>query len=165
MSLRGFYDQVMGSSTPRESKSEIVEYYQAEYGDEWKTHLVNDLKPHAPLTRKESLARRFAADRIEKEGGFLTKRQYRSLGKDLPPIPPEGGFSIKGTIYVKYSDECVERDVDEVVSGDDAKALVREAQAGMLQKLINYYQHGDTSRQGPGAGECEEPDLHVEAIE
>lgn len=165
-----YLEQVMAVSHQPQTKAEIIEYYRETYkgrGKEgWKQKLVNDLASITGIKPK-NLERRFDPSRINN----IEKRnasQYKQLGDTLPPIPPDGGYHIYGVIWVKYSEECEEREIDEYITGKAARRLARMAASesdGLLQAVNNAYQsqEGDIDFKGPQP--CAEPDLRVEAIE
>lgn len=161
-----FLDEVYAAGELRETKADIVEYYQSKYTGRgakgWKQHLIHDLLPYTPQTGAnpaKNLARRFDPSRLNNPEP-RNAEQYQALGATLPPKAPYG-LHIHGTIRVKYSDDCEDREIDEKIYGDEAKALFAEADA--LQSIANYYQTGDLDMQGPAI--CGDDDLHVEAIE
>lgn len=157
-----FLEDVYAASTPRETKSDILDYFGTSRKAAeaiYKEGIVKNRK--GDLVGVDSLMRRF-----QKRGGKSQGEQspvYRTLGEKLPPIPPAGGYHVYGTIWVKYSEECVDREVDELITGKDAEALAQMAGEEMLQALSNQYQTGDITGKGPGA--CAEPELHVDPIE
>jgi hypothetical protein len=164
-----FLDEVYAAGAPRETKADVVEYYQSKYTGRgqagWKQSLIRDLLPYTPQTGKnpaKNLARRFDPSRLNNPEPRNVE-QYQELGATLPPKAPEGGYHIHGTYQVKYSDDCEERTFDEKITGDNAKELAKMAEEDMLQALANYRQTEDFDTQGPSI--CGEPELEVEAIE
>lgn len=160
------YSEVRAASQYRETKAEVVEYYRETYKgrgkESWKQHLVSDLSRITGIKPK-NLERRFDPSRIsnpEKRNAD----QYRQLGEQLPPIAPDGGYHVYGVIWVKYSEDCEERDVDEYITGKAAERLAKMAYEDMMQAVANAYQsqEGDIDFRGPTP--CAEPDLHVEPI-
>ncbi len=164
-----FLDQVYAAGEPRETKADVVDYYQQTYTGRrqagWKQSLIRDLLPYTPQTGAnpaKNLARRFDPSRLNNPEP-RNAEQYQELGATLPPKAPHG-LHIFGIIWVKYSDDCEERVIDEKIYGDEVKQLYAEAiDEKMLQSMANYYQTGDLDTQGPAI--CGEPDLQVEAIE
>lgn len=163
------YDQIREVSHHPETKAEIVESYREMYTGRgkagWKQHLIEALSAQTGIKYK-TLEKRFDAQRL-KNTERKNASQYRELGETLPLLPPSGGYRIHGIIFVKYSEECVEREVDERITGDDAKKLARMASAdAMVQAVANAYQsqEGDIDYGGPGIGDCALPDLYVEPI-
>lgn len=160
--MADFLEQVYAASTPRTSKSDILDYYGSSRKAAEAIHRLGIVK-----NRKgedvgiDSLMRRF-----QKRGGKSQGENapvYGILGDKLPPKPPAGGYHVYGTVWVKYSEECVDREIDETISGDDAKALARMAGDAMLQSVVNQYQHGDITQKGPSI--CQPPELYVDPID
>ena len=162
------FEQIYEVTPRRESKAEIVEYYQQEHPRNWQASLVHDLHPFTNVKNEHNLARRFNPDRINNPGRKSEQSEYREFGLTLPPKLPEGaGFHIEGTVWMKFSDgDCEEREVDETIVGDEAQALARMASFDMQDALVRHYME-DALYDEPSAriGGCEPPDLVVELIE
>jgi hypothetical protein len=163
----GLLEDVYAASHMRETKQEILDYYTQRYPgmgkNGWKQHLIHDLAPFVGDVKPKSLEKRFDKKR-RNDPEPSNAEQYKELGKTLPPMPPSGGYHITGTMHILYSGgSCEEREVDEVISGEDAQNLLNAAADNMLQMLINQYQNGDCNMAGPGP--CGEPELTVEPIE
>ena len=174
---KDFYEKFQEVLEFRESRDEIVEYFQQKYPGVvkargkahakplWKEQLASRLSELTGISQK-NLERRF-----EKRGdrrwqdikpSAKQREQYKELGKLLPPIMPPGGFHIYGTIYVQYSEDCAEREFDEIIYGGAAEYLVRSG--GDIQVILNLY--NDIPVEAPGASECPEQEsiLSVEPI-
>ena len=161
----GLFEDVYAASYMRETKQDIVDYYQHQYPglgkNGWKQHLVHDLAEFTGMKPK-SLEKRFERRLHNPEP--RNAQQYKEFGETLPPMPPSGGYYIHGTIWILYSDgSCEEREIEEMITGEDAQTLLESTADSMLQQLINQYQNGDTQMAGPGP--CGEPNLTVEPIE
>jgi hypothetical protein len=155
------FAQVRAASIPLETKQDIIEHYQGEYGRTWAAHLTRDLSPIAGKAPR-NLARRFNPDRINNPEP-RNAEQYKQLGKQLPGKAPEGGYHVWGTIQVKYSGDCEEREVDFDVIGEDADYLASASDAAQRQAINNIY-NGYTS-DDDGYDSCNGWDIHVEPIE
>lgn len=174
-------EQIYDVSPRRESKADVVAAYQDGKGN-WikggKQALIRDLlERNYDVTvgtvgkeeykrQAKNMARRFDPSRInnpEKKNA----EEYEKLGETIAPMAPEGGYHIFGTIYVMYSDDCEEREIDETIEGEAAERLVAMRVEEMLQAAANAYQsqEGDIDYSGPSIGRCAEPDIIVEAIE
>lgn len=174
MSYGDEFDAMLRDINPR-SWEDVLDYYQKEYpgqqtriykktGEvktvyEWQGKLATDLSNKLGIKRA-SVMRRFQGERA---GKVSSKQQaeYEELAEDLPPMIPDNGYHITGTIWVKYSEECVEREVDEFVSGEDAEGMI--AADDMLQAFANYYNTGDVSEGNYDV--CDKPKLYIEAVE
>ncbi len=142
--------QVLEVSPARTTKAEIIDYYRATYGplgskNSWKQHLINDLSPIAGIAPK-NLEKRFDAGPKGRINNPEPRNaaQYKELGEQIAPRVPDGGYHITGTVYVKFSDgECEEREVDEVIEGKDAAALLAmaldQAEDVAYQAIVNHY--------------------------
>jgi hypothetical protein len=162
----GLLEDVYAASRMRETKQDIMDYYQRRWPNMgkngWKQHLVHDLSEFTGMKTK-SLEKRFDKQRRNNPEP-QNAEQYRAFGETLPPMPPSGGYHITGTMHILYSGgSCEEREVDEMITGEDAENLLAAAADNMLQMLINQYQNGDCQMAGPGP--CGEPELTVEPIE
>lgn len=173
------WQQIHDVGTPRETKADIIEYYYATYAGAWRQTLIQDLLGIRGVIRDEigdkeykrqehNLRRRFDPDRIAKPEP-RNAEEYRLLGESLPSMPPEGGYHIWGTVWVKYADNpCEEREVDEYITDEQAVELAEMANKEVIQAVVNHYMtDGDIHDEEPRlfAGDCQEPDLQVEAIE
>jgi hypothetical protein len=160
-------DQVLAASMPRETKADIIAYYQAVYPAKgkgsWKQRLVNDLAGITGLKPK-NLEKRFDTQR-RGNPELRNAAQYQELGDQLPPKAPEGGFHISGVVYVNYSDGCEERYIDIEVKGGDAEKLVlMAAQEQADQGVVNAYNELDVDEK-QGYLSCADSELDVEPIE
>ncbi len=171
--MADFYAQIRAAGTPRQTKAEIVDYFRTEYTGRgqkgWKQQLVNALSLVTGMKPK-NLEKRFDPQRLnnpEKRNAA----QYQELGAMLPTKPPENGYHIEGKVWIKFSDgECEERDIDEDITGEDAKALADAAYEGALKGIINHYMEADDpfdkeTETVASPGGCREPELTVSAIE
>jgi hypothetical protein len=177
--------QIYDAGTPRETQSDVSSYYRQEYPGqktnkkgvttyEWQGRLSDDLS-NVLGVKRASIMRRFQKGRKDKEVSKKHADEYEALGAMLPPKPPAGGYHITGTIWFKYADQpCEDREVDEIITGSQAKELANMAYEDMLQSVLNSYMSND----GQGnnnihkdepmlavSSECEESNLTVEAIE
>lgn len=179
----GLLDQIYAMGKPRTSKADVVEAYQQRYTGRgqagWKQHIIHDLLGMQDITvssvgKKEyarlakNMARRFDSGKNSKYKRGLSApephnaKQYEELGKHLPP-KAHTGFWLGGTIWVKYSGECVERDIDPPmhISIKTAQRLMNMTQAEMEQAIANAYQADDPEAKiddkGPNA--CHPPDF------
>lgn len=177
-------EQVYEVSMPRESKADIVDYYQREYPGQgakgWKQTLIRDLlERNYDVTvgtvgkeeyrrQAKNMAKRFDPQRLNNPE-LRNAKEYETLGATLPPMPPEGGYHIFGTIWCKYSDDdtCNEREMDEYITGEAAEELANMSAAEMVQAALNAYQSqdGDIDFNGPSLSDCADPELTVEPIE
>ncbi len=158
-----FLEDVYAASTPRTTKADVVAYFKP-MGKGWQAKLVRALFPFTSVKNPHNLERRFNPDRIgHAPRTAREKKEFADFGATLPPIPPAGGYHVYGTVWVKYSDECVDREVDEIIDGKAADALAKMAGEEMLKALINQYQTGDIEGGGPSS--CAEPELTVDPIE
>lgn len=162
-------DAILGASQQRETKAEIIEHYRATYParghGSWKSRLVNDLAAITGMKPK-NLERRFDPSRIEHVPRTAREKdQYKELGEQIAPKAPAGGFHITGTVHIRYSSDCEEREIDETVAGEDAQGLVDMAFADLAeQAIVNIYQ-GDTPA-GEGYAPCPgDWDLNVTPLE
>jgi len=168
------YSQAVAVSTPRETKQDVISYFRKEYPgvlstragtrvEEWRSRLATAIQPFVG-GKRESILRQFQGAR---GGGEKVtpkwKQAYEDLGALLTPKPPEGGYHIFGTIWVMYSEDCVEREVDEYISGKQATAFLQDA----MQALINVYNKMGVDEEEPNAGPCNNDawNLTVEAVE
>lgn len=164
-------EQIYAVSPRRETKSEIIDYYRETYRGRgqtgWKQRLVNDLSGITGMKPK-NLERRFDPSRIGNVPRTRREReQYEELGDMLPPMPPEGGYYIHGIVWVRYADDpCEGREVDEYITGDQARQLLKMSVDDALQAVVNHYMNDTIDDEGAlTVGECQPPDLKVEAIE
>lgn len=186
--MSDFYQQVREVSQFKETRGEIIDYFKGLYPggkllkngktiENWKSKLVAAVQPFtfnkdmAHLS-KATLNRRFETGRENSKISRVQEQEYRELGETLPFDPPENGYHVWGEVWVKYSDgQCEPRDVDEYITGEDARKLAKEAYEGTsksaAQMVVNHYQDEDVDNEEPTAsiGDCQEPELYVEAIE
>lgn len=145
------YQQILGASEQRTTKQDFISYYQSRYGAGWKRAAAikisgtNDAKARS----YQSVMRNFQGKRLHQEGDTI---KWHELTKDLPPMPPEDGYHIHGKIWLKYSEECEEREVDVVISGDEAQRLLSTS---VEYSLINAYNEQGIDDEPP-ASPCNE---------
>lgn len=170
-----FYDQLRDVLEYPETREEIIEVYRERYPgvktqkngrviEEWKGKLAADLEGMTGISRK-NLMRRFQNRGNKRwedtEPSARQEEEYKKLGETLPPIVPHGGFHIWGIVWIKYSKECVDRDIDIYVTGRDAEFLAKTAE---VQVVINLYNEMPSDAQGYAECPDEESELNVEAI-
>lgn len=179
--MSDIYEQIREAGTQRETKADIIDYYQQAYtgyGQHgWKQNLIHDLlrskditpntvgeKEYARLTK--NTAKRFDTQRRDNPEP-RNAAEYEALGEGLPPMPPENGYHIFGIIYVAFSDgECEEREIDEYITGKAAEKLANSAEEDIAQRITNHYmEEDDTDEPTASIGNCDPPQLNVEAIE
>lgn len=186
--MADLYEQIRAVGTPRDNKADIVEYYQEKYPDtgkrvkEWKQHLVADMLDRLHDVTPATVGKVEYARQAKNLGKRFEQRlnnpeprkaeEYRDFGETLPTKPPEGGYEISGTIWVKFSDgECEEREIDppEYITGEQAQALAEAAYEDALRMIVNeYMEEPFDAEEGNGnyaIGDCQPPDLIVSAIE
>lgn len=168
------YSQAVAVSYQRETKQEVIAYFRKEYPgvlstragtrvEEWRSRLATAIQPFVG-GKRELILRQFQGARGGGEKVTPKWQQaYEDLGAMLPPMPPQGGYHIYGTIWVKYSEDCVERGVDEYISGKQAQKFLQDA----MQALINVYNKLKVDEEESNAGPCNNNawDLTVEAVE
>lgn len=152
------YSDILGGLQPRETKSDILDYYGSSRKAAEALHksgLVRD-KQGEPVSVK-SLMRRFQQRGGKSQGE--SSPVYKTLGESLPPIPPENGFHVSGVIWVRYSEDCEERYPDYDLSASEAALLVKMTWAGMGdQAASNGYNDKDLDDPASYAL-CQEPQL------
>lgn len=153
---------VKNISKPRETRDEVIGYYQSRYpgiartkkgepvltkkGEEiplWKRKLAEALQPHTRNKKGEPqkleyIQRRFQTGR-EKSTRVSKQQQaeYKALGAKLPYIPPEEGINISGTLCMRYQgDPCEDRTFDIDMTDDDYEFFLQSYQ---LQSIVNVY--------------------------
>lgn len=87
-------------------RSDIVEHYQDTYGQDWKTHIVNDIHALNPNAKRASIAREFQYDARKGQERYksermtnATKERYQALGKTLPPRGTQATVHFTGYVY------------------------------------------------------------------
>lgn len=160
-----FARMVKNISKPRETRGEVVGYYQSRYpgvmrskkgepiltkkGEEiplWKSKLSEALQPftvgkNGKPQVKDSIMRRFQARGAKRwEDIKPSKKQqeeYKKLGAKLPYLPPEEGINISGTLCMKYQDDpCEDRDFDIDMTDDDYEFFLQSYDP---QSIVNVY--------------------------
>lgn len=185
--------KAMREITTRKTREDVVDYFQEKYPGskmnkngkeifEWHRKLAEEMQPFARGAKGQqmsipNLMRRFqkrgGVDPFDKEPSRKQQAEYEALGATLPPMIPEGGFHITGTICIHYADDpCEERDIDIVIDGEDARKMVENPD---MQAIVNVYMEWgydgpDAEAGGPpltacAGGEDCEPDLSIEPIE
>lgn len=171
-------DLIYDAAIPRTSKADVIEYYQKTYGKNWTRRIAEDLYGTVKNRRGENvrvsnIMRRFQGTRAGASEG-RSGAMYQELGRKLPPKAPENGFNVGGTIWVKYSKDCVERYIDPPIhiTHDAAQRLIDMTAQDMAQAIANAYQSDapdadekDIAEKGPSIGDCNPPELWVEAAE
>lgn len=155
------YGDIVAGLKPRETKAEVIDYYRQTYKGRgqkgWRQHLVQRLSEITGLKPK-NLERRLDPSRInnpEKRNAD----QYKQLGEELPPMPPDNGFHVSGVIWVRYSEECEERYPDYDLTYEESVQLIRMAHGGMGEAAVsNGYNDKDIDDPEP-YGLCQEPQL------
>ncbi len=159
------YDQIIEASPRRETKADIVDYYKGEYRRNWQSKLTEALFPLAGVKNPHNLARRFNPDRINKPGSRKEQEQYIELGDIIPPKPADG-YRIEGVIWIRYSDECVDREIEEDIEGDQAIQLFKMALVGRAEKAFaNIYNNRPIEDEKYKPCSDNEWDITVTAIE
>lgn len=165
-----FCEQLHEAGTPRETKADVTAYYKARYpgvrtDSKGRTIAAWRSKATTEYARVTGLSRASAAREFQGVRGASSGKKnaaiWKRIGKDLPPAPPENGYRIRGVIWVKYSDDCEERHIDETITGKAARALSLMECDDATQAVANYYQHDDIDEEGPAW--CAEPQLTVTA--
>lgn len=166
-----FFDEIKAASVPLVTKAEVVNWYQTKFPglghNGWKQNIIRDIVPFTPQRGKnpeKNIARRFDPSRINRQEK-RNEWQYEALEKFRAP---DGGYHIQGFVWVKFSDgECEEREIDEIVKGEEADALALAAAEELKQVIVNIYMMEDPNEKEPSAdtGPCREPDLVVEPVE
>lgn len=122
------------------TKSEIVEYYQQEYGSGWQRHLVRDITPFAAKSKEASLRKRFQPARVNREER-KNAEQYRQLGRTLPPIevprkPTGRGVRVEFRGAIWFSAKSYQKHIVEELSENEYQEMI-ESQS--LDILIDAY--------------------------
>ncbi len=137
--------RVLSTPVHMETQAEIVEYYQQEYGLDWRGAIVEDMldiatdKQGNPMSHS-NVARRFQGGRVygASRPTAKSRAEYRELGQRLPPkyyLPP-AGFQIDFDGYVLISEECEPRSFSEQITGDAAYEF---ANAPTFRGAMNAY--------------------------
>lgn len=180
------YEAMVEASEPRETREDVVEYYQWKYGNNvasWGTPLAKDLQQYTKNKKGAPMEVRNIRRRFERRKGVdpLSKpvkskqqiEEYKELGATLPPKPPKNGYRVTGVICVHYADDECEprrliRNKSEVqIKGDTAMQFAEDPH---LQGIVNLYMGEAYDEEEPtlaacdGDGECE-TDLEIEPIE
>lgn len=160
-----------------QTKEEVVSAYQEEYrgrGSEgWRQHLISDLfgiiygekglSPEDTKKKRKNIARRFDPSRLN-NAELKNSNQYKKLGEDLPLMMPES-ISISGTLLIRYSKDCAERDIDEtLIDEEDIKDYMHMMMADLTdQAIVNVYQLGDI-RDPVGYAPCQQDNWDLSVI-
>lgn len=152
---------VKNISRPRETREEVVGYYQGRYpgfqkkkngelaldakGNPkplWKEKLVdalynNVVDKQGNQYKKPTLTRRFQTGReLAKKVQPHQVEEYKKIGSILPYIPPEG-IRINGTLCMRYLDDpCEDRQFDIDMINDDLEFFLQSYE---LQSIVNVY--------------------------
>lgn len=133
--LENLYDQVFEEWYPQ-TKAEIIDYYQEEYGNKWKRNLVQDL---ARFTGKKvkNLSRRFDPSRRNNPEKRNAK-QYQAFGKTLKPRHKEKlkgkriRIEVDATLVI--SAKKVTRTMKIHISPAEVKELIRTGIDGIIER-------------------------------
>lgn len=166
------YDQIIEASPRRESKADIVDYYRSEYPRNWQKKLTEGpLLQISGAKNAHNLARRFNAgtkggeNRLARPGSRKEQEEYRELGDIIPPKPADG-YRIEGVIWIRYSEECVDRKIEEDIEGDQAIQLFKMALIGRAEKAFaNIYNNRPIEDEKYKPCSDNEWDVTVTAIE
>src|SRR5256885_1080111 len=109
-----FLAQIRAAAVPvyRSTKFEIIDYYQGEYADAWKGHLVEALQEVESLqgAKRANLMRRFQGGReFSPKVTAKAREEYRQLGLKLEPAryeAPPNGFQVTFVGDIKISKDC-----------------------------------------------------------
>lgn len=147
-------------STPRETREDVVEYYQEKYPENWSRKLAEG---HQGFTTGKkttfqsitSIQRRFQArggKRWEDTNPSAKQREeYAAHGEYLPPKPPDA-IRVDGNVCVRYQDNpCETRDISITLEGDEMKYLLETYD---MQVIINKYMLIDLDDDDPTIEEC-----------
>jgi hypothetical protein len=118
---------VESATTPvfMSSKHELMNYYQDQYGKNWKSHIASDLSgsPDKKSRAYQSAIRNFQGDRLAKEG--RDKARWQALGEKLPPVSRMlAGNSI--TVTVSGTQQGRNRTIRATLSGSQAYSFVND---------------------------------------
>jgi len=153
---------VKNISRPRDTREEVIAYYQARYPGYQKTKngdLARDSKGNPKFLWKEKIVEALLNNVTDKKGNpykrtTLTRRfqtgresttkvqphqqkEYRTLGAKLPYIPPEEGIGITGQLCMHYADDpCEDRQFDIQMVGEDFDFFLQSYE---LQSIVNVY--------------------------
>lgn len=139
------------------TKAEVIEAYQEKYtargSESWRQHLISDiftirygalnLSAEDAKKKRKNIARRFDPTRRGQEEP-RNRQEYKDLGQELPLMRPES-IHISGTIFIRYSQDCEEREIDEELTDeDDIKDYMKMMSSGLASEAIsNIYNDGD----------------------
>ncbi len=166
------YDQIYDVSPRRETKADIVDYYQGAYPRNWQKHLtegplwqISGVKSHHNLARRFNAGTKGGENRLARPGSRKEQEQYRELGDIIPP-KPAAGYHIEGVIWILYSKECVDRTINEDVEGEQALELFNMAMAHKAEKAFaNIYNNRPIEDEKYKPCSDNEWDVEVTAIE
>lgn len=153
-----FMTQVARVGKYMSTREQIAGYFQREFpGDRnWRSEFARRLQPHthgkngAPIAYS-SVRRRFEGDRMNRPVPDKLKGEYEALGKQLPRMPPERGYHVKGKVCIEFSGGCEERIWDYKVVATVAADLYKSAD---LQGLVNVYMGEDYHEEDPSYPLC-----------
>lgn len=155
--MRSLRDQINEVSQMRDTRDLVIDYFKQEYPgksvqkngrviEEWKGKLVGALEATAldkngKPYKRASLQRRFETGRETSKVSAKQKAEYKAVGALLPPIPPDGGYVVSGTIHIRYSRTCEEREIEDIyITGEAARLFAETAD---IQIVINLYNDMD----------------------
>jgi ribosomal protein L25 (general stress protein Ctc) len=158
-------------STPRQTREDVVEYYQEKYPGyktdkkgnvtyEWKSKLVDDLQGFTTSKSGGLQSRASVARRFQTRGGkswedsspsAKQREEYAALGEYLPKKPPSA-VQVDGQVCVRYQDNpCEPRNISIILEGDEMKILLEQMD---MQVIINKYMVVDLDDDEPTITEC-----------
>jgi hypothetical protein len=157
-----FMTQVARVGKHMTTREQQEKYFQSQFPGEtkWKSEFARRLQPYtkSPKTGQplsySNVRRRFEGDRLTRPVPEKLKGEYIALGKELPRMPPERGYHIKGTVCISINGyPCEQRTWDYKVVDSVAAYLYR---TGSLQALVNVYMGDLPEEENPQAELCEE---------
>jgi len=176
--------RVRDVSSPRESREDVIEYYQEKYPGqktlkngqvqyEWKKKIVDAELALNPNAKRASLNKRYQKEKgveryLKGKPKPEVQAQYKALGEKLPPKPP-AGITVTGTVCVRYQDNpCEPRTFTVTLEGGEMRVLLESFD---MQTIINKYMMIDVDDAEPTISECPcngddcECDFEITAIE
>lgn len=155
-----FMTQVARIGRHMTQREQIYNYFQQQFpgGSQWKSELARRIQPFTrgkngqPQTY-QSVRRRFQDDRLYSGIKPKAQAEFEALGRELPRLPPERGYHVKGTVCISVNGyPCEERKWDYKVVDSVADYLY---QTGSLQALVNVYMGDLPEEKNPQAELCE----------
>jgi hypothetical protein len=163
-----FMTQVGRLARPMTTREQIYGFFKKKYpaakwkGEaKWKSELTRALQPFTkgkngqPQTY-QSVRRRFEGNRLNSKLTPKTEAEYKALGKKLPPVRPERGYHVRGTVCISVGGyPCEERKWNHKVIATVADYI---HQTGSLQALVNVYFGDLPEEEEPQAELCDDED-------